>query len=267
MNLYKEALSAQKELKSRISSLERELKSCPPGSLRCHKHGAKYRYYQFFPDPKNPKNGIRHHISSKNLDLARDLARKAYILYQLHDLQNELKAVESYLKNHKNPRTEDLSILMRNEGFRKLLLPSFYSLTDELEEWKNAQYDRLEEYPESLNVQTITGDYVRSKSESMIYSMLVQKGIPFRYECKLILDSITIYPDFTIRHPRSGMFVIWEHFGLSDNSEYQSNMLSKHSIYLRNGYIPGYNLILTYETKDHPLSYHLINDITDHYFG
>ena len=156
--------------------------------------------------------------------------------------------------------------MVRNEGFKNLLVPQFYSLSEELTQWSSEQYDTLEDYPENLNVQTITGNYVRSKSESMIYSMLVQKGIPFRYECKIELGGKELYPDFTIRHPATGNMFLWEHFGLSDDSEYQSTIFTKLSKYLRNDFIPGYNLIITFETKQHPLSQNLILDIINHYF-
>ena len=157
--------------------------------------------------------------------------------------------------------------MTRNEGFRKLLLPQFYSLDEELEKWVSEAYETLEEFSEDLNVQTITGEYVRSKSESMIYSMLIQKGIPFRYECKMELGGRDIYPDFTIRHPASGKVFVWEHFGLSDDYEYQSTIFTKLSKYLRNDYVPGCNLIITFESKNHPLSQNLIHDVIVQYFG
>ncbi len=267
MNFYESALSLRNHLQSRIKHLSGELASCPEGSLRCHKNGCSYRYYQFLPDPTNRHNGTRHHISRKNLELARGLAMKTFLNYQISDLRNELLAVNSYLRLHKDSKSGIPKLMVQNEGFRALLVPQFYTLTEELERWATEPYDRLEEYPEALNVQTISGAFVRSKSESMIYSMLVQKGIPFRYECKIKIGEREVYPDFMIRHPANGKLILWEHFGLCDDPEYQSTMFTKLARYLRNGYIPGTNLIITFETKNSPLSQSLIHDIINHYLG
>lgn len=35
----------------------------------------------------------------------------------------------------------------------------------------------------------------------------------FRYECLLKLGDSAYYPDFTIKHPKTGKTYYWEHFG------------------------------------------------------
>jgi len=57
--------------------------------------------------------------------------------------------------------------------------------------------------------------------------ILYADNIPFRYECALQLDNITIYPDFTIRHPQTGETIYWEHFGRMDKDDYSKNAFSK----------------------------------------
>ena len=107
---------------------------------------------------------------------------------------------------------------------------------------------------------------VRSKSEVIIDMLLHTHKIPFRYEAPLHLDTITIYPDFTIRHPETGEFFYWEHFGLADQPEYRQNMLSKLDLYTSHGIIPNINLITTYETKNHPLSMEFVQKTVEYYF-
>ena len=86
----------------------------------------------------------------------------------------------------------------------------------ELAEWQSASYEKNPNHPENLKIQSISGNWVRSKSEALIDMILYVNKIPFRYECGLQLGSRLMYPDFTIRHPKTGEFYYWEHFGLMD---------------------------------------------------
>lgn len=121
-------------------------------------------------------------------------------------------------------------------------------------------------HPEQLSIKTSSGHFVRSKSEALIDMALFSHRIPFRYECALTLGNNTFYPDFTIRHPKTGDTYYWEHFGLMDNSSYCRNVSLKLQQYSLNGIIPSIHLITTYETGEQPLNSELIEKIIDHYF-
>ena len=107
---------------------------------------------------------------------------------------------------------------------------------------------------------------VRSKSEAMIAMLLHLNAIPYRYECALSLGGVTLFPDFTIRHPGTGALYYWEHFGLMDDPTYAKNAGSKLSLYAANGIIPSVHLITTYETKAYPLSAGMIEHLISYYF-
>jgi membrane-anchored protein YejM (alkaline phosphatase superfamily) len=47
--------------------------------------------------------------------------------------------------------------------------------------------------------------------------------------------------------------LLMEHFGIMDTPEYQKNAVDKVSLYMRHGIYPQDRLIITYETKEHPL--------------
>ena len=100
----------------------------------------------------------------------------------------------------------------------------------------------------------------------MIIKILKQHNIPYRYEAKLILGNTIIYPDFIIRHPKTGETYYWEHFGLIDDANYSKKTFSKLQAYTSNGIIPTINLITTYETKTHPLSIESVEKIVKEYF-
>ena len=96
--------------------------------------------------------------------------------------------------------------------------------------------------------------------------LLYQKKIPYRYEYQLQLGEHIVYPDFTLRHPSTGNFYYWEHFGQMDNPEYYTKACSKMQLYISHGYIPTINLITTFETQKHPLVPEDVNHIIEHYF-
>ena len=73
-------------------------------------------------------------------------------------------------------------------------------------------------------------------------------------------------PDFTIRHPKTGEFYYWEHFGLMDDPAYSKNAYSKLQFYASCNIIPSIQLITTFETKDIPLSSEMIESLIEYYF-
>jgi len=129
-----------------------------------------------------------------------------------------------------------------------------------------ASFDKNPIRPEQLIHKGVSGNFLRSKSEAIIDMFLYYNQLPYRYEAALTLDKSTIYPDFTIRHPKTGAIIYWEHFGLMDDPSYCRKALSKLSLYTSHGIIPSINLITTYETKSNPLSSDMIEKIVKHYF-
>lgn len=155
---------------------------------------------------------------------------------------------------------------MKSPNIKELIKPYFTPLSKDLYDWTNATYEMNLNYPEHLVHKSTSGHLLRSKTEAIIDMFLYQNQIPFRYECALHLGETTLFPDFTIRHPKSGDLYYWEHFGLMDNPSYVQNTYSKLQLYTTYGIIPTIQLITTYETKDHPIDVDTISKIISHYF-
>lgn len=147
-----------------------------------------------------------------------------------------------------------------------MLSPYFTPKSQKLAEWAQAPYQRNTKNPEHLIHKTISGEYVRSKSEVMIATVLYMNKIPFRYECILQLGSNIRFPDFTIRHPQTGEIFYWEHLGLIDKPEYRQDTWERLDLYISHGIIPTKNLILTYETAEYPLSITQVEKLVTEYF-
>lgn len=243
-------------LDKQIKSLQAQLETYPDGDFYCSQNGKYYKWYHVIAD----KTFL---LKKKQHFLAEQLAIKKYLSLQLQDCLHEKKAIDFYLRHHKSAKAEHL--LTKHSEYQRLLSPYFQPLSQELEEWSKAPFIQCPKYPEHKIHIAASGNAVRSKSEVLIDLQLFTKNIPFRYECELQLGDITIYPDFTVRNPRTGKIYYWEHFGMMDDPNYSYNVSHKLSTYISNHIIPTIDLITTYEAKEHPLSIDTINHVITEY--
>ena len=234
-------------------------KKFPQGELQCFKNENRYKW------KVKEENGIRY-LPKTERNQAEILALKKYYEYRKKELESEAAGWEAYLK-----KTDKMKInsehLLNHPEYGKLLAKNFRPLDKELERWQEEPYEKCTKHPENLLVQGTHGKMLRSKSEAIIDRALYQNKIPFHYEEKLILDGIILYPDFVMRHPFTGQYFYWEHFGMMDNPDYCNHACDKIKLYCRHGIIPSVNLILTYETKQCPLNADKVEMILQEYFG
>ena len=232
-------LTRKETLEHEVNWLKREISKSPKGSVVACKVNGKYRWYH---QKKKSGGGYqRSYINAKNNELAKRLAQKAYFRRMLLDRENELECISDYISKRKVTRYD--AMLEYDSPYRELLLNS---------EWAMEQYNRNPSHPENLVVKAPKGEFVRSKSEALIANALFDLGIQYRYECELELSGEVVYPDFTIKDKKSGKIILWEHFGKMDDPDYFAKTIRKIALYLKNGYIPGVNLIMTFETKKEP---------------
>lgn len=256
---YEQMLKEKKKLEQKIDLLQQQIKQLPEGKLFCTHNGKYTKWYQ-----SDGKTQI--YIPKKERHLAEQLALKKYLSLQLKNLQQEKLAIEYYLRHHDTKAEQAEKSLYNTPAYRELLSPYMKPTSEELCEWGNLHYDKNDNHPENLVHKTVSGIYVRSKSEEMIDMVLYKNKIPFRYECGLQLGDRLLYPDFTIRHPKTGETYYWEHFGLMDDASYSRTAFLKLQHYASNGIIPSIQLITTYETKNNPLNINDIEEIVNHYF-
>ena len=63
-----------------------------------------------------------------------------------------------------------------------------------------------------------------------------------------------VYSDFTCLRKCDRKEIIWEHFGMMTDPTYAKNAVRKIEMYEKNGYIPGKNIIYTFESAECPLN-------------
>ena len=91
-------------------------------------------------------------------------------------------------------------------------------------------------------------------------------GIPYKYERPLVLRTIgKVHPDFTVLNVRTREEFVWEHFGMMDDPGYCERNLGKIVAYEKDGFFPGKNFIMTFETKEHPLNTKIIDKLVENF--
>lgn len=257
--IYDKILKEKQQLEKRVKDLQAQIDKLPAGKLICATNGNWKKWY-------TSDGHTSTYLPKKERKTAEALALKKYQIQQLENTIHELHAVNLYLQNHDSTAEQKELSLITSPEWKELLEPYFYPLSQELQQWENESYLKNEHHPEHLIHKTYSGNYVRSKSEVLIDMFLFKNKIPFRYECLLELDNIILYPDFTIRHPKTGKLFYWEHFGLMNQPSYRKSTCSKLQLYISNGIIPNIQLITTYETQEEPLDPETVEKIVEHYF-
>lgn len=257
--IYEKMRKESKRLETQISLIKSQINSLPEGNFFCCKNGKYYKWYH--TDGKHQTI-----IPKKNRAYAQKLAKKRILLAKLEELQQEKNATDVYLRMYQSISRKSQNLLVENDEYYRLVTEDLKSKEELQNEWMLMPYNKNKNHPEQLVHKTLSGNYVRSKSEAMIDMFLTQSKIPFRYECALQLGETLLYPDFTIQHPRTGEIYYWEHFGMMDDEKYAQNVASKLKLYISYGIIPEIHLITTYETREHPLDAEHIKNVIEEYF-
>lgn len=258
--IYQTLQLKSQQLNEQIHELQNKLQTLPSGKLVCcDNRDGTYKWY-------HSDGHTKVYIPKKNRHLAEQLATKKYLTLQLEELLDEKKSIDFYLKHRHTPPDKATLLITEHPEYANLLAPYFTPTSQELKDWASKPFEHNPQFPEHLIHKSSSGHLVRSKSETLIDTLLYINQIPFRYESALYLGETVFYPDFTIRHPKTGETYYWEHFGLMDDAKYAKNSALKLQVYSAHGIIPTIHLITTYETKDHPLSSDFVEKIIQHYF-
>ena len=259
--LEEECRERIRELKKIVREKKRALKKAPEGSLRISRsHGSVQYYHRKGPSDYNGK-----YLAKKDQVLKRRIGQKEYDQMVLDAAEKEIAALEMFLKKTPERKAEEIYEHLSAER-RGLVIPVLETDEEFVRHWLEQTGGTKGFWEEGPELYTRKGERVRSKSEVIIANELAAENIPYRYEEEMYLKGFgTVHPDLKVLNVRLRRMVIWEHLGLIDDPEYAQNALRKILAYIENGYIPGVDLILTWETADRPLNLNTIREmITGH---
>ena len=251
----------RKYLEKLISKKKNALIDVPEGRVRCKSKNGKPEYYWVTA----PGDTTGRYLASEKTELAAKLAQKAYDTSVLTAASAECKLIrklEQCREKHDPGRIyEDYGELRK-----ELVTPISEPDEEYIEKWLSRKYQKLGFEEGAPKILSKNGLCVRSKSELIIVEMLDSLNVPFLYECPVVLKGWgTVYPDFTVLNVRLRKVFFWEHLGKMDDPDYVNRNLGKINAYQRNGYYPGDSLILTFETKDCPISSRDVENTVRHY--
>jgi len=250
------------ELQEELNVLTKELESYPPGRLKVYPYK---NYFKFSLEQETAHGVERKNLKKSERPLVRELLKKEWVMEQSQDLRRKRDSIELYLRQTRSIRKRDIAQSdARKHAAQELFGMEFPEMR--AIRWAEEDFPTNTQNPEDRRIPIANGQRVRSKSEQLIADSLRANQIPFRYECGLELGSSTIFPDFTIMHPRTGKIFIWEHFGMIGDLNYRKNTFKKLDRYWSFGYFPSDNLIMTFEDQNHALTPRTVNAIINEYF-
>lgn len=206
-----------------------------------------------------PGSAKRTYIRRSNRKLLKHIAGSRFIKEKIAALKQDVAALESILSRLKD--YSDDAIISR--------LPATYSRAiSYLRESGPTDGVIQSENPKDRKALVLTcsnGLKVRTKGELIIAEILIELGIPFRYEKALPLvekiyqedgsfkvRATTLYPDFTI-FLNDGSELYWEHAGYYDDLPYRATQKRKFDVYYDNDIYPPKNLIITMDGNGKPI--------------
>lgn len=236
----------------------KEIPELPKGAL-IEKRGKLNWYYR--------DNGKQHmyRISEEDIALIDSLKKRRYIKKGLRVLRQRIANCKRFLENdyYYDPVEMGKSFQKQYKDLQNIDV--FLDMDINPYNWKSENYVHGKMY-EANKIYEAGGLFTRSKSESLIAMRLKEKGFSFRYEPELRLSKGRAFPDFEVLLKRRRRIVYWEHLGMMDDPDYALKALRKIEEYAKNGIYLGYNLVITYETKERPLTVTNIDTIINELF-
>lgn len=231
----------------------------PTGHLLLSITEKRKRFYEKQAD------GTRRYIPKKEQETVVALAQNDYNEKILKLCKYQLHTIQAFLTKF-NPNCFD-EYYENLHPMRKTLVKPLFTPQDEfIKKWLNRPYPYSNTHEMLTTYTTDNGENVRSKSEVIIANKLASKGIPYLYEFPMKLGESMCFPDFTILNPVTKKVMIWEHFGMMDDPNYNTRALKKLNLYQRCGYIQGVNLIVTFESTQVPLDLTSLDKMLSTYY-
>ena len=251
-----------KRLKEIIQRAKERITNAPAGAIRVRCWKGVVEYY--YKDPtmqdadENKSNG--RYLKKSEEDIARRIAQRDYDIKTIRRAEERAKAIEKFLEVYQRTC---LKKLYQETNLHRRTLIIAEEITDEeyVTQWLSVEYEGKSFVNVNNEIFTERGERVRSKSEKIIADKLYALGIPYRYECPLVLSKNNkFHPDFTILKMPERKEVYMEHLGMMDDADYVEHAMYKLNTYEKNGIYLGEKLFITQETSKNPLNTRVLED-------
>ncbi|MBR3142198.1 MAG: hypothetical protein IKF09_03500 [Clostridiales bacterium] len=253
-------ISERYELLSKtIEELEKKTDSFPEGRISVKHDGGRVCYYQ------SGNKTAEKYLTNKDKKLIGDLIQKAYLKKVLRSAKQESEALEKTLKYYPEVVAEEVYDTLSED--RKKMARSIITGDDQyVKKWQERPYTPKPMSDDIPVYLTMRGERVRSKSEIIIADRLYANGIPYKYECPVLVGDEIFHPDFTILRMSDRKILYHEHCGRMDDPGYAEDMVDRINKYNDEGIIHGDRLFLSFETSEKPLDARVIDNLINKHF-
>ena len=255
-------ISRKDYLEGLVHDTEIALEAAPEGTLRVSGGSRSIQYYHV----NGPGDRKGKYLNQTRWDTVRALAQKDYDRKVLLSAKKELYWLKG-LEGMQDSFAEDVYSLL-SPARRALIAPIEIPDDEYVRSWLESKRCEPMGFGESDPViLTMEGYRVRSKSEQQWADAMKRLEVPHVFEPLLYLEGRGwVRPDFAGLnvHKRKEIYV--EHFGMMDDPAYSDKNVDKLHIYERNGYVLGDSLLITMETKKHPLETKAIEELISRHF-
>ncbi len=242
-----------------IENIEKKLKALPEGWINVRYQNGKAYYYHAKYKSKD------RFLAKGDEVLIRQLLQKYYLKKVLKAAKNELAALSKMLALYPDDLPEELYEKLPEE-LRMGVEPVILGNEQDAREWMAEPFVGKPFKDDAPVYKTIKGERVRSKSEVMIADRMFFRGVPYKYECPIMIDGQVIHPDFSIKRMSDNKLIYHEHCGRMDDPEYVNDLVERVNLYNQAGIMQGDRLTFSFETADKPLDNRVIDRLIDEFF-
>ena len=238
-----------------INSLEKQKESLPEGGINIKLHGKKPYYYQH-------TNASDKYLSQKDTALIRQLVQKDHINKAIKAAKHEAEVLKKDIIGYPKDTMEKVYETLPEER-RKYASPLILSDEEYAKAWLALPYEPKPFSKDAPEYYTMKGERVRSKIEVIIADRLYIKGIPYKYECPVVIDGVVFHPDFTILRLSDRKVLYHEHFGKMGDAGYVEDMIDRVNKYARAQIFLGDRLFFTFESESQPIDLSWLDDFIE----
>ena len=258
---YQDVLdSLIEDYEKQLDQMTKELKDAPEGYLeRTIRSPGAYYYHTLLPLGFRKKR--RRVGFTRDEEMIHRLARKRYVQESLSLARRNLQVLQEARADYVPQDPASLRAALGGP-YSDLPLEMFAPWTPAAPPDPNAYNQWKNNYrPRELTQTSADGVPMRTKSEVNIAGRLGHFSVENIYEKPLVLNGITYRPDFTIRRPRDGKTIYWEHVGMMEDPGYRQRHERKMAVYEEYGIVPWSNLILTYDDASGGIDVKLVDGL------